>query len=58
VYNPTGGNIVGSSAEGSTSLVFSGVGFTKASGPGTCFGTANFSGTYNITDGGVAVTVN
>src|SRR5215472_5000799 len=61
VYSPTSGNIVGSSAEGSTSLGFSNVGFTKTSGPGTCFGTANFSETYSITDttqGGGAVQVN
>jgi hypothetical protein len=61
VYNPTSGNIVGSSAEGSTSLGFSNVSFTKQSGPGTCFSTVLFSGTYNITDttqGGGAVTVN
>jgi hypothetical protein len=50
VYSPTNTNISGTSAEGSTSLVFSGVGFTKSSGPGTCFGTANFSETYSITD--------
>jgi hypothetical protein len=61
VYNPTGGNIAGSSAEGSTSLVFSNVSFTKQSGPGTCFSTVLFSETYGITDttqGGGAVTVN
>lgn len=58
VYSPTSGSIGGT---GATSLVFSGVGFTKTSGPGTCFGTANFSATYDITDttqGGGAVVVN
>ena len=61
VYSPTGGSITGTSAEGSTSLVFSGVGFSKTSGPGTCFGTANFTATYNFTDhtqGGGAVFTN
>jgi hypothetical protein len=58
VYSPTGGSIKGTAG---TSLVFTNVGFTKTSGPGTCFGTANFSATYNVTDttqGGGAVVVN
>jgi len=49
-YSPTNGNIAGSSAEGSTSLDFSNVSFTKQSGPGTCFGTVLFTASYNITD--------
>jgi len=58
VYNPTGGSIGGTAT---TTLNFSNVSFTKSSGPGTCFGTAKFSATYNITDttqGGGAVVVN
>jgi len=58
VYSPTGGSIKGTAG---TSLVFSGVGFSKTSGPGTCFSAANFTATYNVTDttqGGGAVVVN
>jgi hypothetical protein len=60
-YSPTNGNIVGSSAEGSTSLDFSNVSFTKQSGPGTCLGTVLFTESYGITDttqGGGQVVVN
>jgi hypothetical protein len=60
-YSPTNGNIVGSSAEGSTTLDFSNVSFSKQSGPGTCFGTVLFTESYGITDttqGGGSVVVN
>lgn len=50
VYSPTNGRIVGTSAEGSTSVAFSNVSFTRQSGPGTCFSTALFSATYDFTD--------
>lgn len=58
VYGPTSGNITGTAT---STLNFTNVSFTKTSGNGTCFGTANFSATYGVVDtnqGNGAVVVN
>lgn len=65
-YSPNNGTIKASAPLGSSSgLTFPPSGttdtFSKVSGPGTCFGSANFTGVYTFTDdnqGGGAVFVN
>ena len=51
VYSPTSTNISGTAPLASSAgITFTNQGFTKSSGPGTCFSPANFSATYAFAD--------